>query len=370
MVPIRPNVLRMHPYSPGKPISEVQRELGLETVIKLASNENPLGPSPKAVAAVKEAAESMHLYPDASVHDLREAISAKFDVAGDQIFVGNGSDELIHLIGLILLEGPEDEIVVGSPSFVRYDAAAHLAASRLIKVPLDSRGVHDLPAMARAVTERTKLVFIANPNNPTGTIVRRPELERFLDDLPDHVVTVLDEAYFEFAVEDAGYPNSLEYVKRGRNVIGLRTFSKTYGLAGIRVGYGFAPAVIVDAIERAREPFNVNSLAQVAAIAALQDEEHIRRTVDNNRRGVARVSKILSESGGHVCESFANFVYAEYGKETKPIFDALLRRGVIVRLLGSPTCLRISVGTDSEMDVLEREFKTVMTELHPEGAGV
>jgi histidinol-phosphate aminotransferase len=233
---IRSNVLRMEPYSPGKPISEVRRELGLDRIIKLASNENPFGPSPKAVAAVQEAAKTMHLYPDADAFDLKKAIADRYGIPAGQVLLGNGSDELIHMLGMLYLGSPEDEVVVGDPSFVRYDAAAFLAPSKLIKVPLDSDYRHDLPAMARAATNNAKLLFIANPNNPTGTIVRQAELISFLKDLPENVTTILDEAYFEFAQADPGYPDSVDLIRDGYRVIGLRTFSKTFGLAGIRLG--------------------------------------------------------------------------------------------------------------------------------------
>lgn len=356
---IRPNVLGMHAYTPGKPISEVRRELGLDRIIKLASNENPLGPSPKAVAAVKAAAEQMHSYPDANAFDIKAALSAHYGIAADHIFLGNGSDELIHMLGMLFLGSPTDEVVVGDPSFVRYDAAAHLAPCKLVKVPLDADYRHDLKAMAAAVSSQTKLVFIANPNNPTGTIVRLPEVRAFLRDLPKDTVTVLDEAYFEFAREVPDYPSSVDLVLDGANVIGMRTFSKTYGLAGIRLGYGFASREVVDAFDRAREPFNVNSLAQAAAIAALGDTEHIQRTIENNRSGLQRMTEALEAFGAKVCESYANFVFADLGQPCGPVVSALLKRGVIIRggeIFGTPNCVRVSVGTPEEVDVFEREL--------------
>lgn len=354
----------MTPYSPGKPVEEVKRELGLDRVVKLASNENPLGPSPKAVAAVQEAATRMHIYPDGSAHNLRAALSAKFGVDPKQILVGNGSDELIHLLGLVLLD-EDSEMLMGDPSFSRYDAAAHLAPAKLVKVPLDAEYRHDLPAMAKAVTEKTKLVWIANPNNPTGTVVRDKEFSQFLHDIPVDTIVVLDEAYYEFAAGVEDFPNSIEYIQAGwPNVVGLRTFSKAYGLAGIRVGYGFASPVVADAIERAREPFDVNSLAQVAAIAALEDDEHIQKTVELNRRGLETLRQAFTEVGAKPLESYANFMYADLGQPARPIFDALLRRGVITRpgdVLGNPTCLRVSVGTDEEMAIFVKELKEVLS---------
>jgi histidinol-phosphate aminotransferase len=359
---IRPNVLDLKPYVPGKPVSEVQRELGLDHVVKLASNENPLGPSPKAVEAVRKAASEMNIYPDGSAFLLKEALANRFGIPQKEIVLGNGSDELIHLLGVVFLGSEEDEVLVGNPSFVRYDAAAHVAPAKLIKIPLDSSYTHDLTAMARAASDHTKLIFIANPNNPTGTIIRKKELEAFLGDLPASAVVVLDEAYFEFAAHLADFPNSCDYVKAGRNVVGLRTFSKTYGLAGIRIGYAFAPADIADGLERAREPFNVNSLAQVAAVAALIDDEHITRTIENNRAGIQRMRVALEAKGAKVSESYANFVFADLGRLAKPVFEALLAKGIIVRsgeMFGTPTCIRVSVGTEKEVDEFIGAFQAL-----------
>jgi len=349
-LPIRPNVLGMQPYVAGKPIEEVKRELGLSTIVKLASNENPLGPSPKAIAAVAEAAAEMHLYPDAGAYDLRAAIAARYGVDEGRVILGNGSDELIHMLGMVFLSGPQDELMVGYPSFVRYDAAAQLADAKLVRVPLDADLRHDLRAMSDAVTSRTRLIFIANPNNPTGTVVSKAELDAFLDRIPDNVMVILDEAYFEFA-DGPDFPSSLDYLADRTNVIGLRTFSKTYGLAGIRIGFGFASPAVVDAINRAREPFNVNRLAQVAAIAALSDQDHLRATVDNNRQGIETISAALTSIGAKVYPSQANFVLADLGRPASPLFDALLREGIIIRSgagLGMPTCVRVSVGSTSE----------------------
>lgn len=366
MIPIRANILGMEPYVPGKPIEEVKRELGLERVIKLASNENPFGPSPRAVEAVREAAPSMHVYPDGAAYELKQAITSKFGVPISQIMVGNGSDELIHLLGLLVLGEPNDELMMAEPGFSRYDASAHLAPSRLVKVPTDKTYTHDLEAMAAAITPNTRLIYIANPNNPTGTIVRKAALDRFLDRVPEDVLVVLDEAYYEFAADLEDFPISLDYLKAGReNVVGLRTFSKAQGLAGIRVGYGFASERVVDAINRAREPFDVNRLAQIAAVAALEDDEHVRKTVEHNRRGLELLAGAFREVGAEPCESFANFIYADFHRPTRPIFQALLQRGVITRpgdLLGNPTCLRVSIGTQEEMDIFVTELKNVMQE--------
>lgn len=362
---LRPNVLKMQPYPPGKPIEEVQRELGLTDVVKLASNENPLGPSPLAVEAIREAAAKLNLYPDARAFDLVKAIGSRFDIPTDNVLVGNGSDELIHLLGLVLIDSPNDEVIVGDPSFVRYDAAAYLAPCKLIKVPLDPQERHDLRAIQNAITKDTAIVFIANPNNPTGTIVGRDDLDAFVRDMPPHVTLVLDEAYVEFAQHDPNFKSSLEFVREDKRVVGLRTFSKAYGLAGIRLGFAIADDALVDAIHRAREPFNTNYLAQVAGIAALQDEAHLARTLENNARNRLRIEEALRRVGGVPVPSFTNFVFADMGQPAEPIFRKLLEQGVIIRsghVLGRPTALRVSVGTDAETDRFIAALETAMRE--------
>lgn len=352
----------MTPYSPGKPIPEVQRELGLTEVVKLASNETPLGPSPKAMAAVHASAATMHLYPDAAAFELRDAIARKFGVPANQVLLGNGSDELLHLMAVLVVGEPRHKVVMGHPSFIRYDAAAGTMGGTLVKVPLDAAWRHDLDAMLEHCDDDARLLFIANPNNPTGTIVRRDALDRFLDRVPPHVMVVLDEAYHEFAADADGYPDGLDLLKAGRNVVVLRTFSKAHGLAGIRVGYGFAAPDVVDAYHRAREPFNVNSLAQAAAIAALDDDEHVRATVELNARGRKRMEAALRELGAEPVESYGNFVVANLGQPDVPVFEALLREGVIVRscsALGMPGYLRVSIGTDAEVDRFLDAFRRV-----------
>ncbi len=357
--PIRPQVLTMQPYSPGKPIDEVKRELGLDHVVKLASNENPLGPSPKAVEAAKKAAEQMHIYPDAAAYSLREAFSERFQVPMDQIIFGNGSDELIHYLGLMALHGGDTELVMGDPSFVRYEASAQVSEGRLHKVPMDSEWRHDVRAMAERFNENTRLVYIANPNNPTGTLVTADEVDWLLERMPEGAILILDEAYYEFAADLPEYPDSVGLIRAGKPVVSLRTFSKAYGLAGIRVGYGFGPREIVDAINRIREPFNVNSLAQAAGIAALGDAEHMNRTVQTNREGIRRITQKVQEMGFDVVPSWANFICIDMGQPAKPIFEDLLKRGVIVRsghVLGMPNHLRVSIGTDQEVDAFLKAF--------------
>ncbi len=357
---LRPHLSGMSPYSPGKPIDEVKRELGLDRVIKLASNENPLGPSPKAVEAVVKAAETLHLYPDAAAYSLKQAIADAFNLAPDHLMVGNGSDELIHYLCQCFLDGPETQMMMGNPSFVRYESGGQLADSQVIKVPLDSEWRHDVEAMAAAMTPQTRLVFIANPNNPTGTMITKSEVDWLLEKLPAGCVLVLDEAYVEFAEGVEKFPLSLDYVRKGAPVVGLRTFSKAYGLAGIRVGWGAAPRAVIDAVDRIREPFNVNILAQAAAIAALSDQDHVAATVALNRQGLSRLEAVCYELGFSVVPSLANFACIDLGRPAKPLFEALLKEGIISRcgdVLGMPHHLRVSIGTEEEMGIFLEAFK-------------
>ena len=358
---VRPNVLKMAAYSPGKPIEEVRRELGLTDVVKLASNENPLGPSPLAVQAVIAAASGMHSYPDASGYAVRQALAVHYGIGAEHIVLGNGSDEILNVLGQVFLDGPDHRAVMGWPSFLRYPATAQLADSQCVKVPLDAAWRHDVGAMIAALTPSTRLVFVANPNNPTGTLVPSSEIERLIAALPGGAVLVLDEAYYEFARDVPGYPDSLEWVREGRPVVVTRTFSKSYGLAGIRVGYAFAPLEVVDAFNRVREPFDVNSLAQAAAIAALQDTDHLAKTLSVNKAGLAWIESRMKELGFATVESFANFVCIEVG-DAKAVADALLREGVIVRsghVFDMPGHLRVTIGRPEEVARFLTAFEKV-----------
>lgn len=361
-IPIRTTISRMRPYPPGKPIEEVQRELGLTEIIKLASNENPMGPSPAAVQAIKDHLDGVHIYPDARCWTLRSKLADKFDIDPDQVLIANGSDQIIGLLGTIFLEKGTN-LVMGDPSFMRYDSAALANEADLIKVPLTKDWVHDLDAMADAVSDQTRLVFVANPNNPTGTSVTKAGLERFLDRLPDHIVVVLDEAYFEFAQFDGSDTDGLEYVKAGRQVIALRTMSKAHGLAGLRIGYGFAAKEVATAFQALRPPFDVNQLALAAATAAIDDKAHLERTLQNNTIQKTRFSAKMAEMGLATVPSHANFVCVDLGRPDLPVCDALLRQGVIVRpgtALGMPGFLRVSLGTTSEMDKFFAALETAL----------
>jgi histidinol-phosphate aminotransferase len=347
---VAPNITRLVPYRPGKPIEEVERELGITGIIKLASNENSLGPSPKAIEVVQRLAAKMHHYPDASCFELRRAVAEHLDVAPEALVFGNGSDDVIHLLGVTFLE-PGDEVVQGDPSFVRYEAAAILNKAACHLVPLTADWVHDLDAMAARTNRQTRLVFIANPNNPTGTIVGRQALERLLDRVPERALVVVDEAYYEYAAGDPDYPDCLPYVREGRNIVLLRTFSKAYGLAGHRIGYGVMPPGIAQWLNRTREPFNVNYMAQAAAVAALGDSDHVRRTLEMNEAGKQAFYTAFEALGLPYTPTHGNFVWVDTQKDCQAVFQALLHQGVITRtgdIFGAPTSLRVTIGTAEE----------------------
>lgn len=355
----------MQPYPPGKPIEEVQRELGLDSVVKLASNENPYGSSPKAYEAISNAVKGVHLYPDARSWSLKEQLSQSFDVGTERILVGAGSDEIIGVLGLMFLD-PSSNIVVGNPSFIRYDSAAKLAGSEVRKVELDSEFCHNLSAMANQIDEQTRLVFVANPNNPTGTIVRDSELRSFARDLPETCVLILDEAYFEYAQESDQYPNGLQMLKEGMRVIALRTMSKGYGLAGMRIGYGFADPEVVRAYDSTRAPFDINVLAQSAAIASLKDQSFLSQTLKNNAYERDRFYHEMKELGLDVIASQTNFVCVNVQGSGIEIFENLMAQGFIVRPgepLGLPGFIRVSLGTSGEMTSFYEAFKLVMRNL-------
>jgi histidinol-phosphate aminotransferase len=342
------HVARLRPYVPGKPIEEVEREYGIRDSIKLASNENPLGPSPLAVEAAQAALRGIALYPDGSCHELVAALARHWEVPSNWLAVGNGSDEIIHYLGLAFLE-PGDEVLTADPTFVRYEAAAILNRAQYVAPPLRNHR-YDLEAMAARITARTRLVFIANPNNPTGTMVRRTDLERFLDRCPEQAVVVLDEAYFEY-VEDAEYPDGLDYVRGGRNVVVLRTFSKIYALAGLRVGYGIARPEIIRAVHQVREPFNVNAVAQAAALGSLRDPNQVSRSRRANAEGKEFLAVAFRALDLPFVETHANFVLVDVRRPCRPVYEGLLRRGVIVRtgdIFGLPTFLRVSIGTPDQ----------------------
>lgn len=345
-MPIRvhPDIAKLVPYSPGKPLDELERELGIRDAVKLASNENPLGPSPRALAALDAGKETLHLYPDGGAHHLTRALADRWKVTGDQIVVGNGSDEIISLLVKTFMS-PGEEAVMADHTFVMYKLAVTGGHGICVEVPLrDWR--HDLPAMAQAVTNRTRVVFVCNPNNPTGTMVTRDEVGEFMAAVPDDVIVVFDEAYYEY-VRDPQYPDTLEYVRQNRPVVVLRTFSKIYGLAGLRIGYGITTPEITDYLHRVRNPFNANSLAQFAARAAVGDEQHVAESRALNEAEMASVDNGLRALGLAPLPSQANFLYFDTHRDGRAVFDRLLQEGVIVRhICGS--MLRVTIGRPEE----------------------
>lgn len=350
--PIRPQrgLAAIKPYVPGKPIEEVQREYGLTDVIKLASNENPLGPSPKVLVALQAALLELNYYPDAQAYTLSRAIAARHGVAPEMVRIGNGADGLIRELCVSYLED-DDEVLTSISSFPVYDISAAVMRARIVKTPLKNLGF-DLQAMAAAITGRTRLIFICNPNNPTGTIVTADEVAWFMAQVPEHVIVVFDEAYYEF-VDSADYPDTLAYVKSGAhpNVVVLRTFSKAYGIAGIRLGYGIARPELLAPLRAASESFPVNRLAQVAGLAALEDDEFVARTVAVNAAGRAYLCREFDRLGLAYAPSHTNFILVHVGPEAKSIYQELLKRGVIVRPCTGydlPEYLRVSIGTEAQ----------------------
>jgi len=341
----RPCVETLTPYTPGRPIEEVQREFNLTDVVKLASNENPIGPSPKAVEAIRRAAEEVRLYPDNDCYHLKRALSEKLGFPPAQILLGHGSDELIHNVGLAFVN-PGDEVMMCSGPFSQYEFTAKLLDAKPVFVPMVGFR-YDVGAMIARLSPRTKVIFIGSPNNPTGTIVTRGELAELLKSLPDSAVLIMDEAYHEY-VDDPEYPDSLAPIREGYPIIMLRTFSKIYGLAGLRIGYGVARPEFAAALERVREPFNVSSVAQAAALASLSDGEQMARTRKLNAESKEYFYREFDRLNLRYTRSHANFVWLDLGRDCRPVFTELLRRGVIVRtgdIFGAPAHIRVTTGT-------------------------
>lgn len=347
------------PYAPGKPIEEVEREYGIEGSVKLASNENPLGPSPFAVKALQERLHQLHLYPDGDCFYLKRGLAAKLGVAPERIIFGNGSNELIELAVRAFMR-PGDEAVMANQAFVIYRLVVQAAGGACKIVPLKDF-THDLEAISRAISPRTKIVFLANPNNPTGTIFRKREWESFIGRLTPEALLVVDEAYFEY-VAAPDYPDSLSYHGEGLSLLTLRTFSKLYGLAGLRIGYGVGAEKMIDIMHRMRQPFNVNAAAQWAALAALGDHDHVRRSLEVNREGMDFLKGEIARLGLEQIPSQANFILVRVGDGRK-VFDELLRRGVIVRPMGAydfPEYLRVTIGTAKENSRFISELKNII----------
>jgi histidinol-phosphate aminotransferase len=360
---VRPALAGLIPYEPGKPVEEVQRELGLERVVKLASNEGPFGPFPAALEAIERSSRELNRYPDGGAYRLRSALAERHGVSFEEVAIASGADGLIDGISQATLD-PGDEIVCGWPSFPSYVIYALKLGAEAVRVPLkDNR--YDLDALVEAVTPRTKLVYVCNPNNPTGTMNTRAELDAYFDAVPGHVVTVIDQAYFEY-IDDPDYPDAIsEYFKGGRRVVVARTFSKIYGLAGLRVGYGVTSAELVTALGKTRRAFDLTTPAQEAALVSLDANDELERRRRLNHEGRAQLEGVLRDAGFSVVGPAAgNFLYVDLGAEAQPFFDELLRQGVIVRPLagfGAPRAIRITVGTPDEHEFLSAALTRLRT---------
>jgi histidinol-phosphate aminotransferase len=347
-LPLNPALQNVPVYQGGRPIEEVAREMGLPAadIIKLASNENPLGPSPAALAAMQKVIAGLHLYPDGNAFYLKQKLGEKLGLKPENFILGNGSSEIIEFTGHALL-GPGVDAVMSQYSFIIYLLVTRLFGANPVVVPAKNYG-HDLPAMLAAITPQTKVVFVANPNNPTGTVASREEITRFVNAVPERVLVVMDEAYIEFTEEPA---DLLPLVREGRpNLLIMRTFSKIFGLAGLRIGYGMASPELITGLEQTRQPFNINSIAQAGALAALEDTEHMRKTRTNNADGMRQVNQGLRELGVEYIPSVGNFILARVG-DGKRVFDEMQKLGVIVRPMGGydlPDWVRISIGTSKE----------------------
>jgi len=348
MIRVSQDISSLKPYVPGKPLAELERELGISGAIKLASNENPLGPSKKAMAAIRSGLKAMRSYPDAASFCLKKALSERWKLAQNYFMIGNGSNEVIELLVRTFIL-PGDEAIMAQPTFSLYRLMVQTAQGRVVSIPL-KKNAHDLDAMTEALSPKTKLIFVCNPNNPTGTMVDHEAVRLFLSRMPSHVLVVFDEAYAEY-VEHPDYPRSVALLKAGAPVIVLRTFSKIYGLAGLRVGYGISHPEIIDYMNRVRQPFNVNVLAQQGAEAALRDEAHVTRSRAVNRQGKAYLSRQFEQMGISYLPSEANFIYFQLEGEDSArgegLQKELLKTGVIIRALGEGQ-LRVTIGRPGE----------------------
>ncbi len=360
---IKPYLRDFKPYPPGKPISELKRELGLEgPIIKLASNENPFGPPPSALKALVEAAPELNRYPDPAAYELRQALASRYGVEPEEIVLGNGSNEILDLLVKACLL-PGEEALMSEPSFLMYEKFVTAAGGKAVKVPLKDFH-HDLPGLARRITEKTRLIFLDNPHNPTGSIISQKEFEPWYEGLPEGLIVVIDEAYGEF-VNDPQVLKPLLFKDSSPPVVLLRTFSKAYGLAGLRLGYGIMREELASVLNAIRQPFNVNTLAQVAAQAALKDEAYLKKVLETTWAERERLTKALGDFGFNPHPSQANFILVDLGRPARPLYEALLKKGVIVRSMeayGFPHCLRISIGTPEENEIFLAKLKEVLSE--------
>lgn len=358
---VNQTIFRIKPYVPGKPIEEVKRELGLKNVIKLASNENPYGPSPKALAAVLKASQNLNRYPDGECYYLRSELAKRLKVSAGQLIFGNGSDELI-VFAVRAFVSPKDEVVIAVPSFLIYEMASKVAGANIKAIPLRKDFCYDLEGMKKAVTSRTKIIFLGNPDNPSGSYLTQRQVENFLRGLRKDILVFLDEAYFEYVHAD-DYVDSIGLIKKYKNVFVTRTFSKMYGLAGLRIGYGIGSAEVVGYLNSVREPFNVNSLAQAAALACLKDQSYyqqLSQRIEKQRQYLYEKFRFL---GLDYIASCTNFILIKLRRDSREVSQALLRMGVIVRDMkawGLSDYIRITIGTEKENQRLVKSLEEIL----------
>lgn len=346
---VAPHISSLVPYPPGKPIEELEREYGISGSIKLASNENAWGPSPKAVAAIREALANLHRYPDGSCYYLAQSLANKIGVKPEELVFGNGSNEIIGLLIAAFLQ-PGEEVITSHPTFLMYQKLVQVQGGANTVIPLTENLHHDLKAILAAVSAKTRMIFLDNPNNPTGTIIARDDFATFMEQLPEGIMVVLDEAYVDFVDPDLRI-DVLSYIRSGKSMAALRTFSKAYGLSGLRLGYGIMDTEIAGYLNRVRQPFNVNSLAQVGGMAALADDEHYRMTLEQSRAGIEWLSKEVAGLGCRPLPTHTNFFLIDVKGDGKKLYEHMLHHGVIVRPMlayGFPNYIRITVGRPEE----------------------
>jgi histidinol-phosphate aminotransferase len=358
---VPPHVETLQPYKPGKPPDQLKEELGIERFINLASNENSLGPPDSILAAIRDGLGELHRYPESGGMTLRKALAERHRIKVENVVIGAGSESIMSNIIRAFLYG-DDEVLTSAGTFIGFYVLVNANGAKLVQIPLKNY-TFDLDGIADAINSKTKLIYLCNPNNPTGTIVRRAEFERFMERVPDHVLVILDEAYYEFAFKDPDYPDSMTY--RLDNVLTLRTFSKAFGMAGLRLGYGLGHDELIEFINRIKLPFEPNILAQTAGLAALKEKDYLKKTIEFTETGMQYLSKELDEMGLHRIPSHANYMMIEMGSAEKVthVHEGLLRKGIAIRPLtafGLPTCLRITIGTQEENELVVKALKSVL----------
>lgn len=355
-----PGVAGLHPYQPGKPVEELEREYGIKNAIKLASNENPLGAGEAAKAAMRTCIDDIELYPDGNGFKLKHALAKKLGVNTDMITLGNGSSEILELVARTFVT-PENQVLFSEHAFAVYPILTQAIGAEALVTPAKNWG-HDLDAMAAAITDRTRLCFVTNPNNPTGTWLTKTDLHAFLKQVPQHVIVVVDEAYFEY-VQEPDYPNAIEWLDEFPNLLVTRTFAKIHGLAGLRIGYGICHPGMADLLNRVRQPFNCNSMALAAAEAALADESHVQKSVETNQKGMQQLMVGFDQLGLKYIPSVGNFISVAFDKPAGEIYEALLKQGVIIRPVGvydMPYHLRATIGTQAQNQRLLDALETIL----------